>query len=279
MIDNIITLGKSLVQHGTYNDRIYLMKLSKDDFPKIITKLDNLALQQKYSKIFVKIPDYAKDTFLAKGYELEASIPKFYQGSQTAFFMSKYLSETRKEMSNEDEINNVLRIAKSKYSDKETQPVSLAKDFFARECLQSDISAITQLYTMVFETYPFPIHNSDYIAQTMDDNVVYFGVWHNQSLVALASSEMDLIASNVEMTDFATLPEYQGHNLSVYLLQIMEQEMTTRGIKTAYTIARSLSYGMNITFAKMCYSYSGTLINNTNISGSLESMNVWYKDL
>ena len=48
---------------------------------------------------------------------------------------------------------------------------------------------------------------------------------------------------------------------------------------TSYTIARSLSYGMNITFAKMGYIYGGTLINNTNICGSLESMNIWYKHL
>ncbi|MDD4047577.1 MAG: putative beta-lysine N-acetyltransferase, partial [Clostridia bacterium] len=39
------------------------------------------------------------------------------------------------------------------------------------------------------------------------------------------------------------------------------------------------SYGMNISFAKHRYQYCGTLINNTNISGSIESMNVWYKAL
>jgi len=36
---------------------------------------------------------------------------------------------------------------------------------------------------------------------------------------------------------------------------------------------------MNITFSRMGYRYSGTLLNNTNISGRLESMNVWYKFL
>ena len=36
---------------------------------------------------------------------------------------------------------------------------------------------------------------------------------------------------------------------------------------------------MNITFARQDYVLAGTLVNNTNISGSLESMNVWYKSL
>jgi hypothetical protein len=44
-----------------------------------------------------------------------------------------------------------------------------------------------------------------------------------------------------------------------------------------FTIARARSTGMNVTFAKNGYSFAGTLINNTNISGRIESMNVWYK--
>ena len=70
------------------------------------------------------------------------------------------------------------------------------------------------------------------------------------------------------MTDFATHPSHRSQGLASFLLYEMEQEMTKRGIKTAYTIARSVSYGMNITFAKHAYTLAGTLINNTNISGA-----------
>jgi len=34
---------------------------------------------------------------------------------------------------------------------------------------------------------------------------------------------------------------------------------------------------MNITFAKAGYRYAGTLVNNTDISGTIESMNVWWR--
>ena len=56
----------------------------------------------------------------------------------------------------------------------------------------------------------------------------------------------------------------------------METTMNDHGIHTQYTIARALSAGMNITFAKAGYRYAGTLVNNTDISGTIESMNVWY---
>jgi len=55
--------------------------------------------------------------------------------------------------------------------------------------------------------------------------------------------------------------------------------MRKQGIKTLYTIARLDSIPMNKTFLKLNYCYSGTLINNTNIAGSIESMNIYYKYL
>jgi len=55
--------------------------------------------------------------------------------------------------------------------------------------------------------------------------------------------------------------------------------MKNKGIKTAYTIARAMSAGMNVTFSKTGYRFGGRLKNNTNISGNIESMNVWYKYL
>jgi putative beta-lysine N-acetyltransferase len=90
---------------------------------------------------------------------------------------------------------------------------------------------------------------------------------------------MDVGNSNVEMTDFATLPDHRGRGYSYYLLKKMEEKMHEMGIITAYTIARARSYGMNTVFSRSSYSYAGTLVNNTNISGSIESMNIWYKRL
>ena len=144
---------------------------------------------------------------------------------------------------------------------------------------KDDAEAITQVYREVFETYPFPIHDPEYILQTMEENFIYFTLWDGDRLAAVSSSEMYPAYGNVEMTDFATLPHYRGNGGAQFLLRTMEAEMRKRGIANAYTIARAYSFGMNITFARNGYSFGGTLTNNTNISGSMESMNVWYKTL
>ncbi len=113
----------------------------------------------------------------------------------------------------------------------------------------------------------------------MQSHIAYFGVKVKGDWVAISSAEMDTKSSNVEMTDFATPPRWRGHRLAQHLLARMETEMKSRGIQTAYTIARAMSAGMNVTFRKAGYAYGGRLKNNTQISGQIESMNVWYKPL
>jgi len=277
MNDAIETIGSSILHHGKYNDRIYLLKLSRNDFPGILHELDELASIEKYSKIIAKVSSFAKDGFLKSGYSVEALIPRFYNGIEDVFFMGKYFTGSRRQNCDPEKIIEILNTAASKSV--EGFDVELPAGFYYKICDVSDIHQIAQVYRSVFETYPFPIHDPEYIRKTMDENFIYFSIRENNKIVALASTEMDVDSQNVEMTDFATLPEYQGNGFGVCLLQKMEDEMHKRNIKTAYTIARALSCGINMIFAKMGYSYSGTLLKNTNISGNLESMNVWYKPL
>lgn len=282
--DTIATIGDSIIQHGKFNDRIYLMKLSKLDFPDIIEELDRMAYREGYSKIFAKIPAFAKDKFIYNDYIIEARIPKFYNGKDNVYFMGKYFVESRMFDRRIEEINEILDVTASYENKKVDKNVkfNLPYGFDYRICDKSDIYKIVDVYKKVFNTYPFPIYDPEYIAKTMDENFIYFSIQKDDEIIALSSSEMDIDSRNVEMTDFATLPEYQGRGLALYLLCKMEDEMIKRDIKVAYTISRALSHGANIIFAKMGYKYSGTLYNNTNISidkttsGNFESMNVWY---
>ena len=266
----------SVIQHGHYNDRIYLMKVAgnyPDDLPQ---KLIEMAKKNNYSKIFAKLPLKKANRFIGAGYQLEASVPELCN-SDTGVFLAFYLDDAR---TNEDKAEiYVKNIVLTFDADKKQAPVLDSKRFLIRPCKAEDVDRMVEIYKKVFQSYPFPIHEDEYILKTMEDNVDYFCVETNGEIIALSSAEKDSAASNVEMTDFATLPEWRSNNLSVHLLQRMEEQMKMEGIKTAYTIARAASPGMNITFARTGYTFGGRLINNTNISGTIESMNVWYKQL
>ena len=275
--DKVERLENSQIQHGTFNDRIYLMKLSCRDCPDIVNRLNNLAGYHGYSKIFAKVPESAGSLFRKNGYKVEARIPSFYNGEETGLFLGKFLQTNRQNSSDRETIQSVLKTAEEKaaLADSPTLP----EEMRWRICRPDDAEEMAEVYRHIFKTYPFPIRDPDYLRETMADNVVYFAVECDEKIVSLASSEMYKEDRHVEMTDFATLPEYRRNGLATFLLSVMEEEMRRQGLKLSYTIARAISYGMNITFSRMGYRYSGTLLNNTNISGRLESMNVWYKFL
>lgn len=277
MTDKTIQFGQSVLQHGKFNNRVYLMKLSKADFPAIIDFVYNLAKENGYTKIFAKIPLWAKGGFDDRGYDTEAFIPRFFMGTEGACFMSFYFDGDRKTKIDRQKTQQIIDHAKN--TPPVEGPLQLQSRYSHAVLTPNDADDLASVYKKLFETYPFPISDPEYIRHTMKQNVQYFGIKEKGRLVAASSCEMDIDGKNVEMTDFATLPEYRSKGLASFLLSKMENEMLKRGMLTCYTIARSLSYGMNITFAKHKYLFAGTLFNNTNISGSIESMNVWYKDL
>ena len=252
------------------------MKLADQDYPGVVKRLEDIAEQNNYIKIFAKVRNKHLDKFLSNDYEQEAHIPDFYANGEKVFFLGKFLDDGRMKISNQERIDKVIQVAKGKSTIKNLHHLDPQFDF--RITKKADAEDMVKVYKQVFPTYPFPIHDPDYIRKTMDDNLIYFGIWKDEELIALSSTEMDREEKNVEMTDFATLPEYRGNSFALFLLDKMEEKMEQLGIDTFYTIARSVSFGMNITFAKMGYKYTGTLKNNTNISGNIESMNVWYKN-
>lgn len=276
--DKTQLFDNALIQHGPLSNRIYLMKLN-NACPKVLVKrLDTLAEDNNYTKIFAKVPISEAEVFLDSGYQKEAEVPGFYHGHEAALFLGRYLDPDRRKENSLLDIENIVNLTLKK--DKK-QPVAseLPAGTVLRRCIPSDAKQISDFYREIFASYPFPIDNPDYITETMLNHIVYFGIKMDKKFIALSSAEMDTVSKNVEMTDFATSPEFRGSNLSGLLLAAMEKEVKKRRIKTAYTIARAISPGMNITFAKADYTYGGRLINNTNISGQIESMNVWYKCL
>ena len=266
----------ALIQHGPFNKRIYLMSIRDANPDDLIEGMLEKCKIEGYTKIFAKVPLEYKREFTSRGFTVEAEVPGFYNGYQAAVFLGYYLSRQRME-EDVDELNRVLSIAESRHGDDKVK--TLASGFHMKRCAPDDVVQMANVYQVVFPSYPFPIHDSEYLLETMKTHIHYFCVCKNDQIVSISSAEMDPVGQNVEMTDFATLPGFRGHSFGQHLLKRMEEHVQDRGIQLAYTIARACSPGMNITFSKRDYLYAGRLVNNTQISGRIESMNVWYKSL
>lgn len=275
--DVVLHRGNSTIQHGHFNNRVYIMKLAPGDIHDIIRYADDLTHKEGYSKIFVKVPESLVEIFANAGYITEATVPFFFHGRDSAVFMAKYTDPRRKEVGDATIIAETLSAAFGHAGERAAH--ELQDGFSLMHAHAGDAKEIAALYRSVFKTYPFPIFDPEYIHESMQEQVRYFVIRKSRLLVAVASCEVDAANRNVEVTDFATDPKYRGMGLARILLHAMETEMKNEGILLAYTIARAISQPINATFAAAGYQFGGMLPNNTNICGSMESMNVWYKKL
>lgn len=267
----------SIIQHGPYNDRIYLLKVSERKIYSLPSRLIAIAEKNGYGKIFAKVDETQARSFLNNQFIVEAKISEMYPKEREGLFLAFYLKKNRKiEPDFQLYVDNLL-LALDKKSSKTHWLNKI--HFNLRQCTKDDIPVMIEIYKKIFPTYPFPIHDPEYLIKTMKNDVDYFCVESKGKLVALSSAEKDNSTTSAEMTDFATLPDWRGNGLAIHLLKKMEKSIKKQGFSTAFTIARSASAGMNITFSKSGYTYGGRLINNTNISGKIESMNVWHKKL
>lgn len=271
-----VCLGNSLVQHGHFNNRVYVIKLDPCDIPDIIRFADNLARKEGYSKIFVRVPDTSVELFTAAGYVTEATVPFFFRGEDAAVFMAKYPDPVRKEIPQASAIARILSSTLG-YAGKKSPHEQLPKGFSLAHAHTGDAKEIATLYRLVFKTHPYPGFDPDYIRESMQGQVRYFIIRKSHQLAAVASCELDSENRNVEMTDFATGPLYRGRGFAGILLHAMETEMKKEGVLLAHTVARAIFQPINAVFAGAGYQFGGMLPNDINICGSLESMNVWYK--
>ena len=275
--DAVMHRGNSIVQHGRINNRVYVMKLAPADTHDIIRYAEDLTSKEGYTKIFAKVPESSVEIFASAGYITEATVPFFFRGKDSAVFMAKYTDPGRKEIPDATIIEEVISAA-SGYAGKRIQP-DLPDGFSLMHAHAGDAEEIAALYRTVFKTYPFPIHDPEYIRESIRRKVRYYIIKKFHQLAAVASCEIDAENLNAEVTDFATDPLFQRMGFAGILLHTMEADLKKEGILLAYTIARAVSRPVNVVFARAGYQYAGLLPNNTNICGSLESMNVWYKKL
>ena len=272
--DKIIKIGKSEIHMGPQSKRVFLLRYFKQDHHRLLLDLEKLARNAGYDKVIAKIPGYACDDFQAAGFRQEARILDYYPDGESCYFVSRFLSDARQHNPGDSRHRGIIQTA----SARPKRPLSELPQQYRLSILRpDDCEQMAEVYKQVFKSYPFPIFDPAYLEETMQSHVVYFGVFKSDMLVALSSAETDCEYKNAEMTDFAILPDHRGLHLARRLLAAMEKEMAGRDIRTLYTIARAESLPMNCTFGSEGYTYGGTLVNNTQISGQIESMNIWAK--
>ncbi|KEK24046.1 putative beta-lysine N-acetyltransferase [Bacillus gaemokensis] len=240
----------------------------------LVQKIEELAEKHSFTKCIIKGKGEHVSTWLSFGFLLEATIPHYFQGHD-AYFLVKYCNDERRnsiQWVEEDRIISGVR-------EKEVKEKQIPTKFVLRKATERDAEELASVFGKVFEIYPTPLNEADYIIKTMKEDTIYYVYETEGRIISTASAEMNVKEGNAELTNCATLPKYRKHGFMKSLLIKLEEELQERAIFCSYTIARSLSFGMNAAFHQLGYTYTGRLANNCYIFDKLEDMNVWVKDL
>lgn len=259
----------------TFNKRIRVDDY-RGNLVRILEQAEALVHKEKAEKLIFKGRMEDSHMLFQFGLQPEAVIDRYFHGSD-AYLFSKFYTPDRKQndhwITEDGIIHSIYQL------DTVAQKTFPPKDYQLKKADETCAEKLSALYREVFQIYPTPLHDSEYIKKTMQEGTVYYVFFYQDNIVSAASAEMNTFYKNAELTDCATLKEHRKYGLMKLLLHELEQELKRKGIFCAYSIARALSFGMNAVLYQLGYSYRGRLMNNVYIYDKLENMNMWVKDL
>ncbi|WP_256243659.1 putative beta-lysine N-acetyltransferase [Bacillus sp. V3B] len=258
-----------------YNKRLRVDDY-RGDVSQVVEKVEELAVHLKSEKMIIIGRREHYTSLLEKAFQCEAVVDHFFNGSD-AYYFTKFSSMERKQNAHwiiEDRtIKSVSKLARNQA--KKVIPTG----YELKKLYKKDAKPLVQLYQEVFQIYPTPLHDPEYIRETMERGTIYYGFIHEDNIVSAASAEVNDRYHNAELTDCATLLSYRKYGLMKHVLEKLAGELKKNRIYCAYSIARAQSFGMNAVLHQLGYEYRGRLMNNCYIFDKLENMNMWVKDL
>lgn len=244
-------------------------------FQDCVEEVLNVAKDIAAEKIIFKTRKEDVQDLLNQGFLYEGSIDKFFLGSD-CYFLVKYTVNERRNSFNWIKEDQILAGVQKLPTKVEVDVVPQV--YQVRKAEEADALELARLYDKVFEIYPTPMNDPEYVKKCMKSGTVFYIYLLKEEIVSAASAEINDFFHNAEITDCATLPEHRQYGLMKHLLEKLEGYLVSNEIYCIYSIARSLSFGMNAVLHQRGYCYRGRLANNCFIFDKLEDMNLWVKN-
>ncbi len=241
-----------------------------------LKRIKTLAAKAGMGKIIACAPPSYQEMFLGQGFEAEGKIKGFFAG-EDALCYSCFVAVERK-LSTAS--YNGIFPAGSSWDMVQPADKRPPCSYVIRSAVEADIPDMISLFRSVFETYPSPVFDAEYLRANIKTNRVFYKVAvHNNIIIGIASAEKDQAHLNAEITDCVTNPQYRGQGILSELISELEEYLDSEGFICLYTLCRAKQAAVNKAFFRLGYSFSGRLIKNCNICGSFEDMNILVKVL
>ncbi|MFZ4450380.1 putative beta-lysine N-acetyltransferase [Salibacterium aidingense] len=246
------------------------------EMEEFLFSLKKLASDQLCDKLIFYVKAEDRHRFTKRPYVWEGKIKGFFQGKDADIYAWFLQPDRYRDV----DVKKEQKVLKDVLTIPEKAGRSNLPAFYSmRHPAEADAEEMAQLYRSVFKTYPTPMHDPAFIRDVMKEQVFFTVVEYQGSIVSACSSDVLVPFQCAEMSDCATHPSHRNQGLLSYQFSYLIQLMQQKGLWTLFSYSRSLSLGMNMVNVYHGFRYGGKMIRNSNISGQLESMNVWYKQL
>jgi putative beta-lysine N-acetyltransferase len=219
------------------NKRLKVIDFEVKDYRSFTEYLEFIAQKSKLSKIILDAPENHWQPLFACGFLLEAIHPTLFKG-KSGFHLSKFLSQERITSSSWEKEEIILK----KIQQISITTKSLPNKYIIRTGTKEDISLLVPLFAQIFETYPTPITDTEYLSKIMNQGALFKVISYQNKIISAASIYIDPKTLSAELTDCATLPEYQGQGLMSCLVSELEKEAKNLKLITLYTYAEQYQW-------------------------------------
>lgn len=258
-----------------YNRRTILLE-HKGDTHQVIDQLKIIADQDDSGKLIAFVPQNEITYFKQQLFIQEGIIPAYFRGKH-AYCFSYFRDPERRSSARIVEEDEILKKVRIKSAAENTLP--RANQYQVRNASVADVDKLARFMDRHFKTYPTPVHEPDYLKKFLQGENQFKIAYEYNEIIAVASADCNPDLLNAEITDCLTHPHFRGHGLAAHLIALLEKDLHASGYISLYSLARAISPGINRALSRNGYQYGGRLINNCNIMGSTEDMNIWAKTI
>lgn len=282
---NVCKNKKDVLKYNLEHNKNYSFEIDNDNQRLIITSYsiakpshllqDWITLTRSYNLSKIWLWCYTSDVekFLKCGFQREGMLEQNEPHKCTVSLAYFVKPERGKSQYLAEENFLLAKVTATKGTVNLDLPSSLSLKLLEPE----DCKQISSLLGRVFSTYPTPVTEPSYLQKLMHDGCLFAGIYQEHELISMAAAYPDVKTCRCEITDCATLSSFRGLSLVEKIISFLEQQVQVKNDYTLFSLARARSFGMNRVFHKLKYSYQGRLINNCNIAGGYEDMNLWVK--
>lgn len=250
----------------------------KNRMDPFMQALKRQAREKKCDKLIFYVRLHEQSVINAYMTRYEGMISSFFNG-EDAHIYALFLDEGRHEPALNQLEKNVARLVKRRMGKGPDHKFELPPGFFMRWAEKKDAKQMSRLYQKVFKSYPTPMNDPSFISEMMDNDVYFLVVDHDRQVVSACSADLLTPFCSAELSDCATYRQYRSRQLLSYQVAHLVPRLKKIGVKTLFSYSRSVSHGMNLVNAKHGFTFGGRMVQNSNICGRLENMNIWYKQL